>query len=427
MSLKSALQILKRSEGLRTTLLNTIGNAATTSFSALAMMIITRALGPEKFGEFSVGFALVLILVRLNDFGLNTSVIKYASAAKNDDERNFIYSITLKYKKIFSLICIILGIVFFKQISQFFSLREPLVILAACTVGLATAYYEHLLVTLQSLHTFSKAVLINGIQAGSKLLFSASLMFFGVQNILIFFITYIMAPVIPVLFSKYILPSSTHFSFTKEYPPLRAKVIALARHSSLALVCAGIIENIDVLFLQRYLTAYETGLFSGVSRIALLFSLVAYSVGDVLNTRVARYQKKSDFISYFKKTALLAVATVGGFLIFLPFASDVIRFTIGAEYQSGTSILLILVASSFITILVMPFIALFYSLNANWYFSVSGIIQLFIILVGNYFFVPLYGLEAAALTRLFARLFLLIFTLIVGILIFKKKYDHSSL
>jgi O-antigen/teichoic acid export membrane protein len=201
----------------------------------------------------------------------------------------------------------------------------------------------------------------------------------------------------------------------------------MAKHTSIAFVSAGIIENIDILFVQKYLSSYETGLLGGVSRIALLFSLIAYSLGNVLNPRVARYKDKKDVNSYIKKALFLLVACIAAFLAFIPFGKLAILLTVGPEYLPGINILYILTAASFLAIAAVPFLALFYTFEASWYFSVSGILQLVIMIVGNAVFVPLYGLEAAAWTRLSTRLFLFIFTCLVALHQYKKRYPRHQI
>jgi hypothetical protein len=51
-----------------------------------------------------------------------------------------------------------------------------------------------------------------------------------------------------------------------------------------------------------------------------------------------------------------------------------------------------------------------------------GLHQSFFTIVDNFFFVPEYGLPAAAWTRFTARLFLLFFTVLAGWLTFRKQY-----
>jgi O-antigen/teichoic acid export membrane protein len=189
---------------------------------------------------------------------------------------------------------------------------------------------------------------------------------------------------------------------------------------------AGIIENIDIFFIQRSLNIYETGLYSGVSRIAMMITLIAYSMGNVLYPRVAKYKSSDHLGRYLKKASGVALLALLGFLAFLPISRWVIFFTIGPDYLSGQVIMNLLALSSFLVIASIPFVALFYTLKATWYFSVSAVLQLIIVLVGNFYYVPLYGLEAAAWTRLVTRLFLFTFTVITGLVLYQREYGGRT-
>ena len=407
--------------GLKQSAFTIIGNGLSAGLSALAIIFIIRLLGPEKYGEFSVGLAIALILVKLNDWGLNTAILKYASDNKNQKE------LTTKYKLILSLVISIIGLLSYQYINSFLGLKEPRIILAAFTFGLFTTYYEHLLNILQSLHSFFNAVAINTIQAIAKLVGSGLFFILIVQQTMPLFLWYLFAPLIPVLLTRWLLPSWIKINLSVKNLKLQQRIWSLTKHSSIALISAGIIENIDILFLQSNLTTYETGLYGGVSRIAMLFTLIAYSLANVLNSRVARYKLKKHLAPYLKKSWGVVLLSLLGFLIFIPIAKPLIHFTIGQEYLNGLPVLLMLTGASFLAIASMPFMALFYSFEADWYFSISGILQLVIILIGNAIFVPIFGLEAAAWTRLATRLFLFLFTMLLGQYLYFKHYGKQTI
>lgn len=424
MSLK--LTSLLRSEGLRQSFWLTAGNLFATGLSAVALILISRLLGPEKFGIFSVGFALVLILTRLNEAGLNTPILKFAPATSNWTTKNQIFSMILKWKLLISGGLMLVGLLFTNQLTAWLNFPEPTLLVVAFTWGLATTYYEYLLSVLQSLHRFAQTVFVLVIPSVVKLLAAVVLFFLSESIVLPIFTIYVLAPIAPVLFARWLLPRDWRLNLSANNPALRQKILKLTQHSAVALIAAGIIENIDVLFLQKYLTSYDAGLYAGVSRISLLFALMAYSLGNVLFPRVARYKTRAHLQAYLSKAWLVVLLTVVGFLAFLPFAQLAINWTIGPEYLSGWPILIILSAASFLAIAATPFMALFYSLDADWYFSVSGLGQLAIVLVGNFVLVPLYGLEAAAWTRFAARVFLMLFSLILGLWLYRRKYVVPS-
>lgn len=414
------------SPGLRQSTLTIFGNMAGTALSAIALILISRLLGPEKFGEFSVGFSIVLILVKVNDLGLGTSILKYAAASDDKQEKAVIYSLVTRYKLILSGLIMLTGILSASFLSELMNFENNTIILISFSVGLSTVYYEHLLSILQSSHRFGQAIIANALQAGSKLIGATVLFLLHFNQASLIYFWYVLAPLSPVILAKYLLPKDFKLPLNLHSKNLQRKILKLSIHASIGLVSAGIIENVDILFLQKYFNSYDTGLYSGVNRIALMFALVAYSLANVLNPRVAKYKSRVHLQPYLKKATLLLLLSLAGFTVFIPFAPLFIKLTIGSAYLAGTETLLILTAASFLAIASIPFIALFYAYDADWYFSVSGILQLAIVLIGNIIFVPKFGLEAAAWTRLATRFMLFTFTVISGLIIYRKHYAHDS-
>jgi O-antigen/teichoic acid export membrane protein len=367
-----------------------------------------------------------MIIIKFNDLGLSAATLRL-SASENDRKIvNVIFSLALKYKKYLTLIIVPLGILFSTKLTQLIGFDQPQIIIVAFLFGIITTYYEQLLAMLQSVHFFNQAVMANAIQASVKLLMALSITFLGVHSTAIIFSLYALAPLTPVLLSKFLLPQWVRLNVQKESFELSNKLKRLSLHFSVALMSAGIIENIDIFFIQRSLNIYETGLYSGVSRIAMMITLIAYSMGNVLYPRVAKYKSSDHLGRYLKKASGVALLALLGFLAFLPISRWVIFFTIGPDYLSGQVIMNLLALSSFLVIASIPFVALFYTLKATWYFSVSAVLQLIIVLVGNFYYVPLYGLEAAAWTRLVTRLFLFTFTVITGLVLYQREYGGRT-
>jgi O-antigen/teichoic acid export membrane protein len=426
---------LALSDGLRQSLITVVGNTFATGLSALALILISRMLGPVKFGEFSVGFAIILILNKFNDGGLGSATLKFAAKFSHDKEAvNRIFSYTWQVKLALSAVVFLSGIIISPFIVDFLHFDQPIIIYLAFFLSAASTWYEQLLNMLQALHRFSEAVVVNALQSGAKLLGIALFYFFSVTQSVPIFALYMLAPLVPIFFSKKLMPKWVKIRLfnveggkkTQAFIAEKAQLLAMAKHSAIGFIAAGLIENIDVLFVQRYLSNYETGLLAGVSRIAMMLLLIAYSLGNVLYPRVAKYHEKTHLQKYISKAAMLAVLCIFGFLAFLPFSRFTVWLTIGPAYLPGSSILNILAAASFLTIATVPFLALFYSLKADWYFSVSGILQLAIMIAGNMLFVPHYGLIASAWTRLVTRIFLFCFTAGCALWLYYAKYVREN-
>jgi O-antigen/teichoic acid export membrane protein len=422
----SPVGFILKSQGILQSVTMIVGNLLVTGFSALALIIISRQLGPEKFGEFSVGFSIVLILTKINEFGTNNVILKFASIDKPHDYNNQIFSQILKFRLLFSFIIVIIGVIFIPLISSLLNFHNSAILAIAFTIGLSTSYYEYLLTILQSLHRFISSIVANFIQSLAKLIAAITLLLMSSHNSVIAYSMYVFTPLLPILLYKTFLPNWVNL-FSKQQVKLpRSLMTNVARHSSIALVSAGLIENLDILFVQKYFSSFEAGLYSGIIRIAMLFTLIAYSLAGVLNARVARYNTATNLLPYLKKTSLVVLFALLGFIMFIPAAGLIIKFTVGADYLSGISVMIILVESSFLTIATVPYIALFYAFKEDWYFSMSGLMQLGVMIIGNAVFVPVYGLEAAAWTRLVTKLILLVGTFLLAIWLYKSKYNENS-
>lgn len=410
------------SKGIQQSLLVIAGNAFTQGISAIAIIILTRSLGPTTFGEFSVGFSILLLLNRINDFGMTAVVQKYAARESNKKKINQILSQTSQLKLIGAVAIFVIGSISYQWIAQQLHFRQPLIILFSFIFNLVIVLYEHMLTMLQSLHRFSEAVIANFIQSSIKMIGVIVLALTHSIASIPAFLLFGLAPAIPLFFKKNFFPSWISLNLLQPITSQSKARNALALHSSIAFITAGIIENVDILFLQKYLNSYEAGLFAGITRIALLFNLAAYSLANVLNPRVARYTHARDLTTYLRKAWLVASACLIGFLLFLPVAHFSITFTIGQAYSAGTFSLVLLMAAAFLSIATIPFIAIFYSVDEPWYFSISGILQLAIILAGNVLFVPTGGIEGAAWTKLAARISLFLFTVLAAIFSYYKNH-----
>lgn len=413
-----------KSKGLQQSLINIIGSTIASGFAAISLILLSRVLEPTYFGQFSTAFALTLILVRFNDLGLSVATSKLVPAA-DEGERAALLTLITRYRLAFSGLIIVAGLILSQILPNFLLQENPLLILIAFAVTFATAFFEHAQFSLQATHSFTAAAILNATQGMVKLVFVLPVIFLiGQGNLSLplltsgIFIFYMLAPVIPVLLALLSKTDVLPFSLTlpsdfssDKLSNIKKQLFSLMKHAGLGILAAGIIENVDILIVQSYLSDHQAGLLGGVTRIALLLYIVGYAIGNVLNPRVAKYKKSEDLMTFWKKSWLIVVLCVLGFVLSMFIAQPLIVYTIGTSYLPALAALKILLAAGFVTIALMPFIAFFYSFNLSWYFSVSGILQLIIVIGGNLWLVPVYGIEAAAWVRLIARGLLLIFTI----------------
>ena len=226
------------------------GSLIASGLSAVSMIIITRQLGPERFGEFAVGFAILLILVRLNDLGMTNVVQKFA--AEEDREKahatiNRVFSYSTRVRLAGMLIIWLAGLLLARPLAELLNFSQPAIITMAFFLASATSWYEHVQAMLQALHRFAESAAVNVIQAILK--FSAPASFSGRSTLATQYSAGTCCSCLPLLAFRKWLPSWVNISLSGDYRQ-ENRLASLARHSAIAFVAAGIIENIDVLLFK---------------------------------------------------------------------------------------------------------------------------------------------------------------------------------
>lgn len=421
------LHTLKISNGIKQTLITGVGNYISAFVSALAIIIISRNLGPSLFGEFSVAFSLATIIAKLNDGGITTATQKYASRSQIKSAVISIVQYGYKLKYILSIVLIILFLPFSGLISDVLQIHNSLIIPTSIVLGTLLVYYDQLVSSLLATHSFVKASLVNLTQASFKLATAAILSFLYPQALFLLIASFLLAPGIPFFIKQFFEPK--WFRTTKVdqiSDENKMNLLSLAKHSALLVFVMGIIDSIGVLFIKGYLDSYQAGIFGGISRISLLFTLIGVSLSQVLNNRVSRYIDKNDVDAYIKKALLLGFLSFFSFLITLPFIKLIIILTIGSEYLEGSRALVILLGSVFTYIASVPFTALFYSFERNKYFSLSGVIQILVILSGNFLLVPSFGVIGSATAQFISRFVLLLFTVFYAFKTYQERFLKTN-
>lgn len=401
--MKSLLALARKSEAIKQSFLTTVGTAITGVVSAVALMYLSRILGPTQFGVFSVGIALMTIVSKIGDMGFNSVITrqlpKWYTQKKLAKE---LLGQLIQWKAMF-MACgaVVLGLLI-PWGSQVLNFPYPTLLWLALIGSVSLIMYEHILLVLSALHSFTWVNVLNITQAVLKMVFFFVLGSFGWATAVNVTVWYYFAPFITAAWIISRFPEWLLVLPKRASPEIRELIKTYAVHAGLGVLAMTLIINIDVLFVQKYLSSFDTGIYAGASRVALFVGFVSSAIGGVLNNRVARYHDKATLALFLKKSLAVVALAVAGFIIFLPFAKLILILTIGSEYVSGLWPMILLVGNAFLSLAIIPYISFFYAVHHPNYFSIGGFLQLFFIIAGNMLFLPTVGLEAAAWSRIVA-------------------------
>jgi len=158
-------------------------------------------------------------------------------------------------------------------------------------------------------------------------------------------------------------------------------------------------------FVERFVDEYELGLYAFSLRIYAV-SLVGLSpMLTVLRIRQIDIAKQSEFITFFRRNVKKVFLFAFSFYSVTIIGTIILTFGFFIEYRSSIVASIILVTTSFVSYLTIPFTFLMAFRKYGIVFCLS-LIALSISLTTSYFFIPIYGINAAALSNFFAHSFL---------------------
>lgn len=390
------------------------GNVIGTVISAIALILFSRFMGPTEFGLFSTAFAAMQIVVRLSDLGTNMAAERAIARVHGQDSElsDRLMRVVLWFKLSSFALCAILGWLLAPWIAtSLLHIGSVALLRTAMVLALGTIFFEYSTIVFQSTHRFAMVARITIAQALGKLLFGAILIWQGMLHATEGLLVYGLIPGLGALFgwkrgtlSSFILP----VTWKKD---LQA-ILSVAKWTAIAAISATLADNIDTLLVQSFMSSYDTGIWSGAVRIATFASVLGWSVGSVLNIRVARYTSPTHLKEYLGKAWKLSLFILFVLILATPFAGLAIRLTIGSAYLAGTLPLQILILAAGLAGAATPFVALFYLFDRPQYYAIAGIIQTVVLVLGDLIFIPRLGLVGSAWVRVVVRLVILVFTLL---------------
>lgn len=420
--LKKIKNLLLNSEVAKQSLVSTIGNFITSGIMAVAMILLSRSLGPEKFGIFSVSISLMFVISKFADLGLNQLIPRFMGQWFNQKKKKEIFLKHILYLKTVLLALVL--IVFLPSaglIAKLINYPHLDMIYWAVVGSIFMEIYSYSFLVLSSRHQFVQLSAVSILQALIKLggfalmiyLFSANL--FGIAAF------YYLGPALSVLIISFFIKQKLFYKPQLANSKIRTEINKFWFHAGVGVIMVTLITNLDILLIQRFLNSFDTGIYAGATRIAAFMGTLNGSIGIVLISRVSRYKDKATIIKYLKKSTILAAAAIIGFICYLPFSHLFIKYTIGPEYVSANLATILLVGNSFLGLILVPLTAVFYTLNKPNYFSINGFIQAVCIAIGTSLFISDYGIMAAAISRLVATGLSIGYSLVSVFILLKKN------
>ncbi len=422
------MSAIAKKSGLLSILLLGTGNIVGVLISAFALILYSRYMGPAEFGIFSVAFAFMQIMIRVVDYGTNMAAER--SIARVYDEGSHASSALIRttlWLKVVSFILLATPAWILAPwiTHDLLHIESVALIRAAIALSAGTVIFEYATLVFQATHRFMLVARMTIAQGIGKLIFSLLLIWQGMLTASLGLLIYGIMPAIGVLLA--VSKRSLHsLALPKTWKRDVYGILSVAKWTSIAALALTIADNLDILMVQALMSSYDAGIWSGAVRIATFANLLGWSIGSVLNVRVARYRQQEHLRAYLGKAWKLSLAVFALVLISIPFAEVAITLSIGPSYAIALEPLKILLISIALFAATAPFAALFYVFDSAEYYAITGFAQTILLVVGDYILIPLYGLTGSAWVRVGVRLLLFLFTLYYARRAYKHQFATSS-
>lgn len=395
-------------------------------FGFLVIWLISKLFDEKYYGTFALLQVIVQLLVLVFTFGLTSILVKEINKKKDDNE--FHHSFLLQILKKVSLISLLPSLILFfgsKYISSYIFLKENLTF-GFQIMGIGLVFYLLHELTLYFFIARKDFVKFGLFMFVMPNVFFIALIFIFQKHITnenhLFFIysfSFFLCFIIEILliFAK----NKMDFGLKMEWK----SIFKESNPIMLSSVVFYLLSWVSVLILGRYETESQIGIYNTAYKIGLSVQLFMLTINIIISPRVAdlyhnkKFEELKKFIHY--STRLIA-------LVSLPFAIIVFMFSkwfmgfFGTNFIEGSMALKIITISTFFNAISGNVDQILYMTNNQKKFFNIILFSLVLSIIVNFFLIPKYGINGAAISTFITTILMNTLSLIV----IKRKLGYYT-
>lgn len=378
-----------------------ISNAVTSMLSIFAIIIVSRTLGPEKFGVVTIFNSIWLTIATLTDFGLGTSAVKFiASHLGSDKHKAAVYMrVIFQLELLIGLLIGVFGFLFSYQISELLGGQH---LITAVRLGLLAGMFvsasAFLGPFLMAFEKFKKLAIVNIIGATYRIVgivLLLSLVVINVNNVMLLYTT---VPFLLFVIALFVTPKDyTQPMAYMEQKAAFGEIFHFTKWIFLSTIAAVAFGRLDVFIIARLKGTTEVGLYGAAIQLSNFFPLIIGAIGGAILPWVSKLKTKSELVKYIKKS------TTGVFfisLLLLPvfFISEpLIELVFGNKFSGSIGAFKLIFPGYMLNLLTSAMALVFYATDKPKIITFINYTQLVVMVAIDIIFIPHIGLYGAAL------------------------------
>lgn len=380
------------------------GNVVAQGIGFLTIIIVSRDLGPEQYGIFSLLLAIFTVATQVSDFGVSTSYVKYVSENLSKVKEIFVTVILSKVVLSF----VVISTLYFSSglISDFFfESREYQGLIKIIALAIIFhAFFAVIVSHFQAVQNFKFFAYLKIAHNFLKLISVIIIAFaFSQEKHLEYFIlTY--AFVVVTLILAISLKNYRLFRYIKQFDfNYFIQIYKLGFWVFLSSLAVMVIMRLDIMMLQKMSTSLETGYYSVAMNLAMIFPLITASIVTTLLPKMDEFLKNHTVKEYIIKVLSKTKYVIAILIVMELLSPFVIKLLFGEQYIESISVFQILLVAFTFGVIINPISLVMYSINKAYLLTVMNWVQLPLNYFVNIWLIPLYQADGAAISTVGLR------------------------
>ncbi|MBM3283078.1 hypothetical protein FJY90_02380 [Candidatus Gottesmanbacteria bacterium] len=405
-----------------------VGNVFGLIFALLFTIITFRLLSHSDYGYLSALWAMLLLVSDIADVGIGSSLSRFLPPLEKQQKR--LYSFLKTAFILQAAVAVLFFTIFFlfsSIIAESLFHNQSLTNLVRIT---AVGIFGFIIVnfffyTLSARQQFKHAAVMTVLNGGLRLLFLVAIYYlfsvslFGAvwaQSISYFFLI-----ILGFYFVKFSFLSAIRIKGDLK------KLVSFSSYLGVARSLTAVASRLDILMLFALLTSfsapYEAGIYSGAARFIAPFPLFAGSFSTVIAPKLATLSDREQLKIFIKKVILATLGLIFSIFILMAIARPFLFLILGEKSEPSVPVLQLLLVSQIFFVASIPSVNLaIYHLKKPYILTLNAILQLVIVVLGNFIFIPRFNRFGPALSLIIAYLVTLVLTSYLSYYYFRKRH-----
>lgn len=383
------------------------GNAIASGLSIIALILVSRNLGPEKFGIIIIFNAIWLTITTLTDFGLGTSAVKFiASSLSTDKHRAAVF---MRVILILELMCGVLialvGLVFSHQIAD---LLGGQYLITAVRLGFVTGFFVSIgafvnpfLTAFEQFKKLSIIIALGAIYRVVGMLILLSLMVLNIHNVMLL---YTSVPILIFLIAIIVTPKNYMESMsTAEQKNVFAELFHFTKWIFLSTIAVVAFGRIDVFMLSSLKGSTEVGLYGAAVQLNNFFPLIIGTIASVMLPWVSKLKTRKELTTYVRKSTVGLLIICFLLIPILLFSEPIIHLVFGDKFSASIGVFRLIFPAYLFNLATMGMALVFFAVNKPKIITLVNYTQLLLLILVDVVLIPKIGMYGAATGFLVAQ------------------------